>query len=179
MRQPTKTLGTPRLFPKAAPTNGFSHKISAETNMTKYPYILGAAVFTLHGALSSCGNSSKPDSAYFRVFTEYERRDIDRELASEGALSAACRGESAAIQKILECSTTYGLLGGERSEGCTIRILTLMLYLGDPAFADAMNGESKATREAVGRSIDSSIVFHHIEYPLTRATYEYRANTAS
>ena len=30
LRQPTKTLGTPRLFPKAAPTNGFSHKISTE-----------------------------------------------------------------------------------------------------------------------------------------------------
>ncbi|MBJ7286113.1 MAG: hypothetical protein JHD00_13555 [Akkermansiaceae bacterium] len=33
LRQPTKTLGTPRLFPKAAPTNGFSHKISAENHM--------------------------------------------------------------------------------------------------------------------------------------------------
>ncbi len=147
--------------------------------MTRYPYMLGAAVFFMHCALSSCGNSSKPDGAYFRVFTEYERWDIDRELASEGDLSAACRGDAAAIHKILECSTTYGLLGGERSEGCTIRILTLMLYLGDRTFADAMNRESKATREAVGRSIDSSIDFHHVEYRLTRATYEYRANTAS
>ena len=34
LRQPTKTLGTPRLFPKAAPTNGFSHKISARNEDT-------------------------------------------------------------------------------------------------------------------------------------------------
>ena len=33
LRQPTKTSGTPRLFPKAAPTNGFSHKISGEKNI--------------------------------------------------------------------------------------------------------------------------------------------------
>jgi hypothetical protein len=129
--------------------------------------------------LSSCVGTPRPDPIYDKVFTEYERRDIERELASDGTLAAACRGDSQAIHKIFEGSMTWGREGGERSEGCIISTLALMFHLGDSAFASALGRESKETREAVGRSIDHSMVYHRLSYPLTRAVYEYRDTSGS
>ena len=56
LRQPTKTSGTPRLFPKAAPTNGFSHKNSVRNE--KIHITSGAPFANLRVPLASRNRSS-------------------------------------------------------------------------------------------------------------------------
>lgn len=143
-----------------------------ETSQLRLRATASAVVCLLFAACTS----APPDPAYFKVFTEYERRDIERELATDSHLSRSVRGDPDAISRILRCATGDGRSGGEKGEACSIRILTAMLHLGDHAFARALSREDPATREAVGESIDWVFAAKNLEYPKTRGLYAYREN---
>jgi hypothetical protein len=124
--------------------------------------------------MAGCASPNRPDPAFYETFSEYEQRDIHRELESRGELALACDGNTAAVHRILSCAVGYGRDGGEKGEACTIRILTLMFHLGDDAFSQFLQGEPAETREAVGERIDWAFVRLDLAFPMTRTCYSYR-----
>jgi hypothetical protein len=127
--------------------------------------------------MAGCASQHRLDPEFYETFSEYEQRDIRKELESRGELALACDGHTEAVHRILLCAVGYGRDGGEKDEACTIRILTLLFHLGDDAFSQSLLGESSETREAVGERIDWAFVRHHLAFPKTRACYCYRGTS--